>query len=225
LADSLQDSRPAAPVTPTSNFRNTLTNNHLPIARIPVPSGFRLLPGYVESSNRYCVPGFGFVRTKKHMATQKQIAANRRNALRSTGPRTPKGKAIVAMNSLRHGLRARTVILPGEKRHKFHQLCDYLKAQWQPQSVTEQFCLMRMAVSRWKLMRLEVNEIRIVRRDAGAGNRVLSLERLWEAQCRLERSYARAQRELERLQSALQPPAVVVGCLQRCEPPTCFPSS
>ena len=38
------------------------------------------------------------------MATQKQIAANRRNALRSTGPRTPLGKARSRANSLRHGL-------------------------------------------------------------------------------------------------------------------------
>jgi len=38
------------------------------------------------------------------MATDKQIAANRQNALRSTGPRTPLGKARSRANSLRHGL-------------------------------------------------------------------------------------------------------------------------
>lgn len=38
------------------------------------------------------------------MATEKQIAANRRNAQRSTGPRSAAGKSISSRNALRHGL-------------------------------------------------------------------------------------------------------------------------
>jgi hypothetical protein len=138
---------------------------------------------------------------KNHMATIHQIDANRRNALKSTGPKTPEGKAAVRMNSLRHGLRARTVVLPGENREEFNQLCDDLEREWTPQSRTAKFYLEQMAVSQWKLTRMEVAEAGIFKEALSAKVQLPLLDRLWQAQCRLERSYARAQRELERLQA------------------------
>jgi len=136
------------------------------------------------------------------MATQKQIEANRRNAQRSTGPRTPEGKAAVRLNALRHGLRARTVVLPGEDRQEFERLCDVLEGEWQPRTSTELFYLEQMAVSQWKLTRMEVGEADVYHEVTGARIQVPLLDRLWRAQCRMERSYARAQRELERIQSS-----------------------
>jgi imidazole glycerol phosphate synthase subunit HisF len=50
------------------------------------------------------------------MATKRQIAANRRNAQKSTGPRSTAGKKRASRSSYRHGLRARTV--PGSERAK-----------------------------------------------------------------------------------------------------------
>jgi hypothetical protein len=41
------------------------------------------------------------------MANERQIAANRRNAQKSTGPRTKTGKARASGNAYRHGLRSR----------------------------------------------------------------------------------------------------------------------
>ena len=46
------------------------------------------------------------------MASDKQIAANRRNAMRSTGPRTRSGEARFRANSLRHGLLSRVLVDP-----------------------------------------------------------------------------------------------------------------
>src|SRR5258708_7472962 len=142
---------------------------------------------------------------QKYMATIKQIEANRLNALKSTGPKTPEGKAAVRMNALRHGLRARTVVLPGENPDDFQQLCDDLETEWNPESRTEQFYVEQMAVSQWKLTRIELAEKSIVTQEATAKIQIPLLERLWQSQCRLERSYARAQRELERLQKSRLP--------------------
>ena len=45
------------------------------------------------------------------MATPSQIAANAKNAKKSTGPKTPEGKAKSSKNALKHGLRAEEVVL------------------------------------------------------------------------------------------------------------------
>ena len=140
------------------------------------------------------------------MATLKQFEANRRNSQKSTGPKTPEGKSAVSMNALRHGLRARTVVLPGEDPTEFHQLCDDLEIEWHPQSRTEQFYVEQMAVSQWKLIRMEVVEVNIFKDADGPKNQLPMLDRLWQAECRLERSYARAQRELQRLQNSRPQP-------------------
>src|SRR5438105_14251788 len=136
------------------------------------------------------------------MATLKQIEANRRNALLSTGPKTPEGKAAVRLNALRHGLRAHTVVLPGEKSEQFQQLCDDLEAEWQPQTRTEQLYVEQMAVSQWKLRRMEIGEASLLVQKFGAKNQIPLLDGLWQAEARLERSFTRAQRELERLQKS-----------------------
>jgi hypothetical protein len=43
------------------------------------------------------------------MTSQRQIAANKRNSVKSTGPRSHRGKARSRMNALRHGLSATTI--------------------------------------------------------------------------------------------------------------------
>ena len=62
------------------------------------------------------------------------------------------------MNSLRHGLRAKRVVLPNEDAAQFQQLCDDLQAEWQPQTPTELALLEKMAICQWKLIRAELYE-------------------------------------------------------------------
>jgi hypothetical protein len=88
------------------------------------------------------------------MATQKQIDANRRNALRSTGPKTPAGKTISSRNALKHGLRARAALLPGEDKQAFERLFNAFRAEHRPAGRFEEVLVEQMAVAYWKLSRL-----------------------------------------------------------------------
>ena len=133
------------------------------------------------------------------MATEKQIEANRLNAQKSTGPKTPEGKAHVCMNSLRHGMRARAVVLPNENEGRFHQLCDELEAEWQPQSTTEMALLEKMAIAQWKLVRAERREAVICGIYPDEKQEAM-LEPLAKFQERFERAFFRSLSELEKLQ-------------------------
>ena len=50
------------------------------------------------------------------MATEKQFEANRQNAQKSTGPKTPEGRAAVRLNGVKHGLTAETIRNPHVRR-------------------------------------------------------------------------------------------------------------
>ena len=60
------------------------------------------------------------------MPSEKQARANRRNTLNSTSPKTPKGKAVVRPNALRHGLLSQDVLLPGEDEAALMELGERL---------------------------------------------------------------------------------------------------
>jgi len=87
----------------------------------------------------------------------KQLEANRCNAQRSTGPRTPAGKARVKFNALRHGLLAKSVILPirsrSEKRSHFDALLVQLIDELKPVGILEDMLVEKIAVSYWRLRR------------------------------------------------------------------------
>ena len=136
------------------------------------------------------------------MASQKQIEANRRNALKSTGPKTDEGKAAVSMNALRYGLRARSILIPGENPEEYDRLCASLEAEWRPRNRTEQLLVEQMVTAQWKLARLEVGERSIYMQTMAADKQMALLDRFSVQRGRLERSFSKAMRELEHLRKA-----------------------
>jgi hypothetical protein len=49
------------------------------------------------------------------MTSKKKAGANRQNALKCTGPKTPEGRAAVRLNALTHGLLSQQILLPNEE--------------------------------------------------------------------------------------------------------------
>lgn len=89
------------------------------------------------------------------MTTAKKTAANRRNALRSTGPRTPAGKDRVSLNALRHGLRAEDAVLPYlERVQDWENHRAGLLAALAPVGNLEALLAERVALNSWRLQRV-----------------------------------------------------------------------
>lgn len=84
---------------------------------------------------------------------EKQLAANRANALKSTGPKTPAGKRISSRNAIRHGFLAQSILLPGESRERFFELFSSLLSQFSPATPYEYALVDTMAVTRWRQQR------------------------------------------------------------------------
>jgi hypothetical protein len=88
-------------------------------------------------------------------ASEAQVRANRANSLKSTGPKSVAGKARASQNAISHGFFSRKVVLPGENPQEFELLRQGLIAEHQPRTITEQFLVERMAISMWRLNRLQ----------------------------------------------------------------------
>jgi hypothetical protein len=78
---------------------------------------------------------------------------NRRNSLRSTGPRSPEGKARARLNALKHGLRAEEFALPGEDQEELKRLSDEWVEYYEPRSPGERAVLDRCVYATVQLKR------------------------------------------------------------------------
>jgi len=87
------------------------------------------------------------------MASEKQTSANRRNALKSTGPITQNGKLQSRRNAIRHGLTAATVVPAMEDAQKFEQFEAAIRADYQPVSAIEHELVARLTSLFWRLRR------------------------------------------------------------------------
>lgn len=95
--------------------------------------------------------------TEKRPVSIRKIEANRRNALKSTGPKTPRGKAFSRRNAVRHGLFVRHITdfeALDENREEYDDLLDGLWKQYEPLGKAEEIEVERIAICCWRLRRV-----------------------------------------------------------------------
>jgi hypothetical protein len=87
------------------------------------------------------------------MTSYRQIEANRRNALKSTGPKSEQGKQASRRNAVRHGLTAETVIGALEDADDYKSFEAAITADYDAQSAVERELVLRLASLLWRLRR------------------------------------------------------------------------
>ena len=109
------------------------------------------------------------------MTSDKQLKANRYNSTKSTGPRSQAGKARSRLNSRRHGLTAKTLIIVGENAEDFDQLRAELFEEYDPRSALQIELVERLSGILWRLRRVPIFEAAIL----GALHAQADEEKLW----------------------------------------------
>jgi len=97
----------------------------------------------------------------------RKIDANRRNAKRSTGPRSEQGKKWSRRNAIKHGILTSELLVTdgkAEDAHEFQKLLRGVAEDLQPCGELEQIMVEKIAVCCWKLKRALRFEAEAIRR-------------------------------------------------------------
>jgi len=158
------------------------------------------------------------------MSSKRKLDSARANGAKSHGPVTPEGRKISSMNALKHGLNARTVVLPNEDEDEYNFLLESYVQRLQPADLVEMDLVVEMANARWRQRRCNKTETGLFEEQMVKQKEQLakaytsypeavelsftfrrlsesgSLANLNRTQSQLERAYTHALRDLLRLQ-------------------------
>src|SRR5208283_4065545 len=159
------------------------------------------------------------------MSTTQQINANRQNAQRSTGPRSPEGKAVSRFNALRSGIDAQAQVIPGEDPAGLEVLAAEYQERFDTSTPECRMLVDTMIACEWLSRRLNRAEASLWKfaamdtertfssNDHPEGrvldNRSREFERLQRRVNAVQRNYERALQQIRNIQShaaADQPP-------------------
>ena len=95
-----------------------------------------------------------------------KLAANRKNALQSTGPRTEEGKQTVSQNAVKHGLLAQAPTFAGEDPHEFDAFLRDSVIDLKAVGTAQESLAERIAYLQWKLKRLPHIEAELINKKS-----------------------------------------------------------
>jgi hypothetical protein len=142
------------------------------------------------------------------MASQKQLAANRLNAQKSTGPRSVEGKARSSMNALKTGIDARSQTIPGEPISQLEDLTGDYYQHFCPTTPEQRMLVDTLIDCEWLLRRFRrvegqmwenpIFEITFAKAFRDDSDHFARLQRRIDS---TQRNYRNALHELDRLQA------------------------
>jgi hypothetical protein len=128
--------------------------------------------------------------------SEAQLEANRANAMLSTGPRSEEGRRRSSMNATKHGLTARTVLLPKEDQEKYAAFVKEIVDVFAPANAMERELAQLVADQQWRLRRIREIETDLLENGAT----VQEFATLGIYQQRIVRVMKEAKKELEEMQ-------------------------
>jgi hypothetical protein len=138
------------------------------------------------------------------MTTPIQAQSNRANARRSTGPRTAAGKARSSQNALKHGLTARTALIPGESPEQWREHREGVLLALGAKGALETALADRLALTLWRLQRIASCDAAAVTSELPADGVPTDggglLKRLIRYEAHVSRQMLQALHALDRLQ-------------------------
>jgi len=132
------------------------------------------------------------------MSTTAQHAANLANSHLSTGPKTEEGKAASSQNSLKHGLTAKTALLPGEDPTEYEALTQGMTIDLGPGNTVESSLVTELVDLQWRLQRVPRLEATILSFDIPDFK---ALNNISLHAARMKRQYSASLKELHQLQT------------------------
>ena len=131
---------------------------------------------------------------------QRRAATNRANSRHSTGPRTESGKQRSSGNALRHGLTARTAVLPNEDPETYQRHIQQFLDEYQPATPTETQLVHEIADTAWRLHRIPLLEAQLFSRNPNPETLVPMLATLSLHGSRLSSQFHKALHHLREIQ-------------------------